>query len=206
MTFSQVISPFHSLSVWKYNYVEDAYSSLCFAAVCSVRCISREAEETRSLCLYLSVRVPWVAVCLPLRLSWIRRQVTLQAGDHHLITQKEVRISASVFHCWFFLGFILQTMLDVFIYFCKHFYDDDDDIYCYAVVAAWADVRRPLKNVQKHAYEKDLHQCWGCYELDFLNGDTASWKTWIKSVLSSKMFPVNRLFFRARSWIVLHSL
>lgn len=48
MTFSQVISPFHSLSVWEYNYVEDAYSSLCLAAVCSVRCISHEAEETRS--------------------------------------------------------------------------------------------------------------------------------------------------------------
>lgn len=58
MTFSQVISPFHSLSVWEYNYVEDAYSSLCLAAVCSVRCISHEAEETRSLCLYLSVRAP----------------------------------------------------------------------------------------------------------------------------------------------------
>lgn len=58
MTFSQVISPFHSLSVWEYNYVEDAYSSLCLAAVYSVRCISHEAEETRSLCLYLSVRAP----------------------------------------------------------------------------------------------------------------------------------------------------
>lgn len=51
-----------------------------------------------------------------------------------------------------------------------------------------------LEKFHRHADAKDLDQCWGYYELELLNGDKRSWKTWITSVLSSKMFPVNGLF------------
>lgn len=58
MKFSQLLVPSHSFSVWEYNYTQNAYSSLCLPAAYSVRCISHEAEEMRSLCLYLSVIPP----------------------------------------------------------------------------------------------------------------------------------------------------
>lgn len=64
MEFSQSLVLGHSFAVWEYNYVQNAYSSLCLAAAYSVRCISHEAEEMRSLSLYLSVSPPeWLYAC-----------------------------------------------------------------------------------------------------------------------------------------------
>lgn len=60
MEFSQLLVPSYSSSVWEYNYTQNAYSSFCLPAAYSVRCISHEAEEMRSL--YLSVRL---TVCKP---------------------------------------------------------------------------------------------------------------------------------------------
>lgn len=104
MKFSQLLVPSHSSSVWEYNYTQNAYSSLCLPAAYSVRCISHEAEEMRSLCLYLSIcQSAWMSVCLPLKLSWIRQQVTWRAGDHHPITKKKLEKSSSVVSSYFFL-------------------------------------------------------------------------------------------------------
>lgn len=102
MKFSQLLVPSHSFSVWEYNYTQNAYSSFCLPAAYSVRCISHEAEEVMCLCLYLSIcQSVWLSVHLPLRLSWIRQQVTWWAGDHHPITKKklETQISLSTLTC-----------------------------------------------------------------------------------------------------------
>lgn len=121
MKFSQLLVPSHSSSVWEYNYTQNAYSSFCLPAAYSVRCISHEAEEMRSLCLYLSIcQSAWMSVCLPLRLSWIRQQVTWRAGDHHPITKKKLEMSSSVVHICFFLLLPLLYPFYATILLIKH--------------------------------------------------------------------------------------
>lgn len=112
MKFSQLLVSSHSSSVWEYNYTQNAYSSFCLPAAYSVRCISHEAEEMRSLCLYLSIcQSATLCVRLPLRLSWIRQQVTWRAGDHHPITEEKLEMSSSVVYiCFFLLLLLIYTL------------------------------------------------------------------------------------------------
>lgn len=96
--FQWVISPSHSLSVWEYNYTQNAYSSLCLSAACSVRCISHEAEEMRCVSRFVC-QLAWLSVRPPLGLSTIRQQVICQAGDYHLVAKnKQLRFSKPFIH------------------------------------------------------------------------------------------------------------
>lgn len=76
MKFSHLLVPSLSFCVWEYNYSQNAYSSFCLPAAYSVRFIrpwSGRDEEPVSVSICQSA---WLSVCLPLRLSWIRQQVT----------------------------------------------------------------------------------------------------------------------------------
>lgn len=118
MKFSQLLVPSHSSSVWEYNYTQNAYSSFCLPAAYSVKGISHEAEEMKSLCLYPSIcQSAWMSVCLPLRLSWIRQQVTWQAGDHHPITKKKLEMSSSVVYICLCVLLSLLYSFGIFISF-----------------------------------------------------------------------------------------
>ena len=112
MKFSQLLVPSHSSTVLEYNYTQNAYSSFCLPAAYSVRCMNHEAEEMRSLCLYLSFcQSAWLCVRLPLRLSWIGwqwhdKQVTITQLPKWIEMSSSVVYIFSFFSCLFYTLFL----------------------------------------------------------------------------------------------------
>lgn len=124
MKFSQLLVPSHSFSVWEYNYTQNAYSSLCLPAAYSVRCISHEAEEMRSLCLYLSVIPP---ECLYACLSDYPGSGSRWHGKQVTTTQLPKRNSrwAPVFRTFVSFFFCLSNTQHATLLHIKHWFSYD---------------------------------------------------------------------------------
>lgn len=126
MKFKHLLVPPPPISfcVWEYNYTQNAYSSFCLPAAYSVRFIrpwSGRDEEPVSVSI---CQCAWLSVCLLLRLSWIRHQVTQWPADHHLFNFNDAScVNGSKRSCklWIFLNSVDKNLLNKcwFLCYCK---------------------------------------------------------------------------------------